>query len=192
MKTNQSLLQVIAVAVLASCASANKKVPVSLQAGPQPSQAGSSQTEELYKAVNAYRASKGVSELQRHAGLERLAREHCEYLRKHRGTFSVYGKNVSHMGDAGRSLIAIRRFGMMNSCENVAWMEPFGPEAKNAKGLVYMWSQSPDHDWAMGSEGWTHTGIGTVVDDDGSVFATQLFCTKDSSQSSLRDLLNGY
>lgn len=192
MRTKPFLLQIIAVSVLASCASVNKKHPVSFQAESMPPQANSAQTEELCKAVNSYRSAKGVSELQRHAGLDRLAREHCEYLRKHRGTFTIYGKNVSHMGDDGRSLMAIRRFGMMNSCENVAWMEKFGSEAKNGRGIVRMWSESPDHEWAMGSDGWTHTGIGTVVDSDGSVFATQLFCTKDSSQSSLRLLLNGY
>jgi hypothetical protein len=39
---------------------------------------------------------------------------------------------------------------------------------------------------------WTHTGVGAVVDADGSVFATQIFATKSLSLMSTRDRFNQY
>ncbi|MEO8615172.1 MAG: CAP domain-containing protein [Luteolibacter sp.] len=195
MNAKSTLLPILAVSALASCSGMKetRKVPVSYQAEPpKAANTNASQSAILYKAVNDYRKSLGVPELQRHSGLDRLAQEHCEYLRKNRGTFVVYGKNVSHMGDVGRCLIAIRVFHMMSTSENVAWMEPYGPETKVAQGFVTMWKNSPDHDYAMSSGNWTYTGVGTIVDTDGSVFATQLFSTTDFSPFTVRDRYNSF
>lgn len=195
MKAKPSLLPILTISVLASCSGMKetRKIPVAYQAGSLESpQAANSQADLLFAAVNDYRKNKGIPELQRHAGLDRLAQDHCEYLRKNRGTFEVYGKNVSHMGDVGRCLIAIRVFRMRSTSENVAWIEPYGPETQVAQGFVTMWKQSPDHDYAMSCKDWTHTGVGAVVDTDGSVFATQLFSTTDYSTFATRDRFNSF
>lgn len=195
MKAKPSLLPILAVSLLASCSGMKetRTIPVSYQAeSSQTAQTTNSQADVLYAAVNDYRQSKGIPELQRHAGLDRLAQDHCEYLRKNRGTFVVYGKNVSHMGDVGRSLIAIRVFRMRSTSENVAWIEPYGPESQVALGFVTMWKNSPDHDYAMTCKDWTHTGVGAVVDTDGSVFATQLFSATDFSPFTTRERFNSY
>ena len=44
----------------------------------------------------------------------------------------------------------------------------------------------------MRNPAWTHTGVGTVVNTDGRVFATQLFGTMNLSQLSTRDRFSGF
>jgi uncharacterized protein YkwD len=85
--------------------------------------------------VNRYRATKGTNSLKRHAGLDRLAQGHAEYLRKHRGTFSVHGRNVSHFGFESRARAANHGMGFSYLAENVA-------AAKNggASGIVRLWA----------------------------------------------------
>ena len=155
--------KVIAVAccgALASCATPTeiKKVPVSATLRPDSSRSG-----QILQEVNSYRRSHGVSELQRHAGLDRLAQEHCEYLRQKRGSFGIYGKNVSHIGFEGRTLVARERYQMANLSENVAAAS--SPGNNPGPTLLKMWSESKDHDYNMRSS-WTHTGLGVVVADD--------------------------
>lgn len=188
MKTNTSL-KVIAVAcvgALASCASLpeTQKVPVSASLRPDSSLSG-----RVFQEVNSYRRSHGASDLQRHPGLDRLAQQHCEYLRRHRGEFGVYGKNVSHVGFEGRSLIARERYQIYHLSENVASANYPGKDP--APVLVKLWSESKDHDYNMRSQ-WTHTGIGIVVDKDGTVFSTQLFATVTESQLTMRNRFNSF
>ncbi len=183
-------LKVIAVAcagALASCASQpeTRKIPVSATLNrPDNSLSG-----QVHQEVNSYRRTKGVSALQRHAGLDRMAQQHCEYLRKNRGTFSLYGKNVSHFGFEGRAMMAREAFQMNSVSENVA-------SANKASGspaptMVRLWAGSKDHEYNMRSS-WTHTGVGVVVDDDGTVFATQLFATVSNSQMTTRERFNRF
>jgi len=177
MKTIPLSLSVIALAALASCASdpAVTRRPVSLNVDTQLST-------QVFEDVNAYRSSLGVRELQRHAGLDRLANGFCEYLRANSGNFEVYGKYVSHMGYEGRSLIAMRRLNMMSTSENIASTMSLGSDSQTAKKLVGMWQSSPDHHDSMRCPAWTHTGVGAVTGADGRVYATQIFSTKNFSE----------
>jgi len=175
-----------AAAALASCASQPEKtkLPVSATFSPDNSLSG-----QVLKEVNAYRRNIGVNELQRHPGLDRLAQEHCEYLRANRGKFGVYGKNVSHMGFEGRSLVARERYNMMSISENVAAANSPGKDF--APVLVKLWSESKDHNYNMKSD-WTHTGVGVVIDDDGTVFSTELFATMSNSQMTMRNRFTSF
>ncbi len=182
-------LKVILVAcagALASCASQleTKRSSVSAPLHPDSSLPG-----QVLQEVNAYRRSHGASDLQRHAGLDRLAHDHCEYLRQNRGKFQLNGKNVSHYGFEGRALVARERFQMHNVSENVAAANH--PGSRPAPTFVRMWCQSPSHEKNMRSE-WTHTGVGVVVDDDGMVYSTQLFATVSNSQLSTRERFNRF
>ena len=188
MKT-YSYLKVIAVAcagALASCASQpeTKKIAVSASIRPDNSLSG-----QILQEVNAYRRSHGASDLERHAGLDRLAQQHCEYLRKNRGTFGLSGKNVSHFGFEGRALAARELYHMMSCSENVAAANASRKSAPPT--LVSLWAQSKDHEYNMRST-WTHTGIGVVVDDDGTVFCTELFATISHSQMTTHLRLSGF
>ena len=182
MKITAPLLQDAALAALASCASPSQpgRDQVSVQVA-------SSLSDQVYQDVNAYRRSQGAKDLQRHAGLDRLAQEHCEYLRKNRGTFNLYGKNVSHDGSEGRALVAMKSLRMLNTSENVASTLCGVSDAQTAGFLLKLWQKSTDHDYAMRNPAWTHTGVGTVVDADG-----QLFGTISLSQLSTRDRFSGF
>jgi uncharacterized protein YkwD len=146
-------------------------------------------TAQVFQAVNAYRRSQGAKELQRHAGLDRLAREHSEYLRQHRGTFLLSGKNVSHFGFEGRVMFAREHYHMTAMSENVAASSQAGTHP--AQVLVGLWAGSKDHRKNM-LDDWTDTGIGVVVDSDGMVFATELFATVSYSQIPPHDRSNRF
>ena len=189
MKTYLSMkvIAVVCVVGLASCASPPQqptKMQVSASIRPDSSLSG-----QVFQAVNAYRSNHGASVLQRHAGLDHLAQEHCEYLRQHRGTFQLYGKNVSHFGFEGRALAARERYHMQNVSENVASANH--PGQSPAPVLVNLWAGSKDHDFNM-RESWTHTGVGAVMDSDGMVFSTQIFATISNSQLATRERFNRF
>jgi len=175
------LLGLFCAIALASCADNSHPVntPVSGSVRPDNSAAGN-----LFQEVNAYRRSKGVKELQRHSGLDRLAQDHCEYLRQHRGTFSLAGGNISHMGSDGRSAVARERYNMSNVGENVAAANHAG--GSPVQSLMSLFKTSAQQNKNL-LDKWTHTGVGVVVDSDGTVFATQLFATQNYSQLSSRD-----
>lgn len=185
MKKNHCIKAVAALCmcVLASCASQPTRTTVPMSsASAAPSKASLSGS--LHAEVNSYRRSHGAKNLQRHPGLDRLAQEHSEYLRKNRGTFSLHGKNVSHYGFEGRALAARQRFQMDDISENVVSAKASG--GNPASMLVKLWAGSRNHNHNM-RQSWSHTGIGVVVDADGTIFATQLFGTPNNSQMALTD-----
>jgi len=190
------LFGLLAAAALASCASSpeSTRMPVSATIRPDtgsssPASGDKSTSGRLFDAVNNYRLSLGESPVQRHAGLDRLAQQHCEYLRRNRGTFSLYGKNVSHYGFDGRAVAAREAFQMSSVSENVAAANY--PGNNSSAVIVELWKGSKDHHKNM-TDDWTHSGIGVVVDSDGMVFATQLFATKNNSQMAFRDRMNSF
>lgn len=149
----------------------------------------SSLSGQVFQEVNSYRRKLGKSELERHSGLDRLAQEHCEYLRQHRGSFDIYGKNVSHFGFEGRALYAREAYQMQSVSENVASANH--PGEAQAPLLVKLWAASKGHEYNMHGD-WTHTGVGSVTDSDGTVFCTQLFATITYSQLTTRDRFNRF
>ena len=144
---------------------------------------------QVFDAVNAYRRSMGVAELERHSGLDRLAQQQCEYLRQHRGTFALRGKNVSHIGFEGRAMYARVYYHMENIGENAVAAERAGTNP--GPTLVALWKASKDHQRAM-VDSWTHSGLGLVVDTDGTVFSVQLFATVNSSLMATRSRVNRF
>ncbi len=171
---------------LVSCASPIKttRVLTSISLHPDDSLSGN-----VFREVNLYRQSLGIANLERHAGLDQLAQEHCEYLMTHRGTFDLYGTNVSHYGSEARALLAQNLYNAESSSENVACTTNRGKAT--AAHLVQMWSASSDHDFAM-REAWTHTGVGIIVDKDGAVFCTQIFASLTYSQIIVRTQSTGF
>ena len=179
MKTKPCLVAVVAClgGLLASCGPqlATTRVPVSA-----PAHRETSLTSNLFAEVNAYRISKGANTLVRHPGLDRLAQEHCEFLRNNRGKFGIYGANVSHFGFESRALAARQAYNIDSLGENVISSSRLaGPNA--AKELVKSWATSRNHEYNMRAS-WNCSGIGVVVDKDGTIFATQIFGTPNNSQ----------
>jgi len=174
--------------VLASCAPEASVAPTKIPVSTSAARNSGSLSNRILQEVNAYRATTGAKPLSRNPGLDRLAQEHCEFLRQHRGTFKVHGSNVSHEGFESRTLMARRYYNISQLGENVAAV---GGGANNAPAnMVKLWAASPSHNFAMKGKNWTETGVGVVVDSDGMVFATQLFGLAGMPQTSYRDGFN--
>ncbi|QTN31515.1 CAP domain-containing protein [Akkermansiaceae bacterium] len=146
------------------------RMPVSVSLG-----SDASLSAEVFAEVNSYRASKGKAALQRHAGLDKLAQQHCDHLAKTAGSYGIYGKDISHVGFEGRAVVARQAYKIDSLGENVV-----SSTTHSAKHLVKLWAGSKSHDHNMKAD-WAHTGIATAVTADGKVISTQLFGTNPSS-----------
>ncbi len=175
MKTSQytQLCAAALVGVLASCSSPSTtvtRVPVSSSLGRE-----AMLSDQVFAEVNSYRSSKGKSALQRHAGLDRLAQQHCDYLAENGEKQSLHGKYVSHYGFEGRSDMARHQYRIMTLGENVV-----ASSNRSPKHLLNLWSGSKGHEHNMRGD-WTCTGVATSVNAQGMVVSTQLFGTAPSS-----------
>lgn len=188
MKTHllKPLFAALVAGALVSCAAPVTTTRVPVSSTPHPD---NSQSTRFYQAVNAYRRSQGAADLQRHAGLDQLARQHCAYLSEHHGSFSLEGKNVSHIGFEGRILVAREIYHMPNISENVAAANHPGSDPVPA--LLALMKNSKEHHKNM-LDVWTHTGVGVVVAPDGMAFVTQLFATQSMSQMATRLRFNQF
>jgi uncharacterized protein YkwD len=176
--------------LLASCGPRLDATTVLMSTGPV-SRSDGSLAGNIHAQVNSYRASKGKPELQRHAGLDRMAWQHSEFMRRNRGKFGGSGSssNLTHYGFEERALNAQRTMSMSNVAENIATCS--GGYGSPASTLVGAWKESSGHDKNM-KGGWNATGIGVVVDDDGTVFATQLFGTRSHSHMAMVDRMRQF
>lgn len=159
------------------------RVPVSVT-----SPAGSSLQAKVTNSINAYRASIGKPALARHSGLEKMARQHCEFMARNRGKFSLGSANISHYGFEERSLMAQRAYGMGSVAENIAGGQMSGDIAGQ---ITQAWINSSGHRYNL-KQNWDATGIAVHVTDDGMVYATQIFATKNNSQMAFTDRLTQF
>lgn len=169
------------VVLLASCASDldTARVPMSAAV---PSNS-TSVVGKLERSINRYRQSIGKSAIPRNATLDRLAQQHCAFMAKNRGKFSLGSANISHYGFEERSLYAQRRLGMSGVAENVAGGVIKGDIASQLTGA---WTSSKEHHYNL-KQNWDATGIGVYVADDGMVYATQIFAIKSNSHMQMVD-----
>ncbi|WP_367873514.1 CAP domain-containing protein [Luteolibacter sp. Populi] len=137
----------------------------------------------IHAQVNDYRSAVGRTALPRHAGLDKMAREHSEYMLQNRNKARVDGTTgLTHFGFEERSLKAQRVMSMAEVGENIATCHGQG---KNAAGvMVNAWKNSSGHVENMRAK-WSVTGIGVAVAPDGTVFATQLFANEDLSHMTM-------
>lgn len=144
----------------------------------------------IHAQVNSFRGSKGRDALNRHAGLDRMAQQHSEFMLKNRGKFgSGSAGSLTHYGFEERALAAQRTMGMANVAENIATCS--GRGKGSASTLVNAWINSSGHVKNMKGK-WDVTGIGVAVDSDGTVFATQLFATRNHSHMAMTDRMRQF
>jgi uncharacterized protein YkwD len=161
------------VGALASCSSPQPtvaRVPVSSSLGSE-----AALSDQVFAEVNSYRASKGKPMLQRHAGLDRLAQQHCDYLAKNGDKAGLHGKYVGHQGFEGRSDMARFQYKITTIGENVV-----ASTNRSPKHLINLWVGSKGHEHNMRGD-WTCTGIATAVNAQGMVVSTQIFGSAPSS-----------
>jgi len=174
--------------LLASCGPKLDSASVLTSTGPV-SKSDGSIAGTLYTQVNSYRQAKGGAPLPRHAGLDRMAQQHSEFMRRNRGKFDGASGNLTHYGFEERSLNAQRTMNMSTVGENVASCS--GKAGSAADTLFGAWKGSSSHEKNMRGQ-WNATGVGVVVDDDGTVFATQLFGTQSQSHMALSDRMRQF
>ncbi|BCX49994.1 hypothetical protein HAHE_39020 [Haloferula helveola] len=182
--------------LLASCSSSldTTRVPMSATAShstPSKSISQSAVVRKLDASINAYRRSIGREPLQRHSGLDRMAQEHCEFMARNRGKFSVGSQNISHYGFEQRTMVAQRTYGMGSVAENVAGGVIQGDIASQ---LTSAWTGSKGHRFNL-KQKWHTSGLGVYVAADGMVYATQIFATKGLSaptKMAFREHLGGF
>lgn len=141
---------------------------------------------KLHAQVNSHRGGIGKSSLPRHAGLDRLARQHSEFMVRNRG--KIKG-GLTHYGFEERALAAQRLMGMSNVAENIATCS--GGFSSPASTLVNAWKNSSGHAKNMKGR-WDATGIGVAVAPDGTVFATQIFASKNHSHMAMTDRMRQF
>lgn len=194
MKTTPSRLVVAATGamLLASCGSqletTTTTVPMSMASAPTKSDGSLAGT--IHAQVNAYRASKGKSQLIRNAGLDKMAQEHSEFMLRSRGKLAVDKHSaLTHLGFEERALKAQRLMSMSDVAENIATCSGQGSNA--ASVLVTAWEHSSGHEMNMRGM-FTSTGIGVAVGDDGTVFATQIFGLEDHSRLTMTNRMRQF
>lgn len=143
---------------------------------------------QLHNALNQYRQSLGKAPLRRHSGLDRMAQQHCEFMAKNRGKFTLGSENISHYGFEGRAMRARHGYSMQNVAENVAGGMIDGNPTST---LVDAWTNSKKH--VVNLKGnWDATGIGVYRAPDGMVYATQIFATQTNSHMAMTNRLNQF
>ena len=189
MKTTSSRLWVMAagITMLASCGPQLATTSVPRASTAKVSSSDGSLAGTLHAQVNSFRTSIGRPALQRHAGLDRMAQQHAEFLRKNRGKFGK--SNLTHYGFEERALAAQRMMSMSNVGENIATCS--GSGKNSASVMLNAWKNSSGHAKNMKGD-WSVTGIGAVVDSDGTVFATQLFATQNHSHNALTNRMRQF
>ena len=183
MKTTSLLYAFVAgvTVLLASCATDLDTTRVPMAA----SSSGDHSTVvgKLDHSISEYRRSIGRAPIQRHSALDRMAMDHCRFMAKNRGKFTLGSENISHYGFEERSLMAQRQYGMTSLAENVAGGVIRGDVANQLTGA---WTGSKKHLYNL-KQDWDLTGIGVYVADDGMVYATQIFATKSNSHMEMMD-----
>jgi uncharacterized protein YkwD len=174
--------------LLASCGPKLDSTTVLMSTGPVTKSDGSI-AGNIHAQVNSYRQAKGEAALSRHAGLDRMAQQHSEFMRRNRGKFGGASGNLTHYGFEERALSAQRTMSMSNVAENVATCS--GNFGSAANTLFGAWKGSSSHEKNIRGD-WNATGIGVVVDDDGTVFATQLFGSQSHSHMAMSDRMRQF
>lgn len=143
----------------------------------------------IHALVNSHRGGFGKPAVRRHAGLDRLARQHSEFMRMNRGKFLGSTSDLSHYGFEERAMSARHHLGMSDVAENIGTCS--GGFSNPAATLFGAWKRSSGH--ARNMTGlWSTTGIGVVVDRDGTVFATQIFAAENQSHGALMERMRQY
>lgn len=138
--------------------------------------------------VNRYRRSLGKEPVERHSGLDEMARMHCEFMAMNPGKFKLGSTIITHYGFEERSLRAQRQYGLLSLAENVAG-GPYSPSM--ASRFVRAWIASPGHDFNLRQD-WDVTGFGVHVTPSGTAYATQLFGTRNGSHFQTTDRMRSF
>jgi len=118
----------------------------------------------VLQRVNAHRATLGAPALQRHPGLDAIARRHSAAM--------AQGAGFSHGGFSRRAKQSRSVVDSFRVSENLAYN--FGHANPAARAMV-SWLNSPAHRRELERPAFRYTGIGIARAPDGKTYFTQLF-----------------
>jgi uncharacterized protein YkwD len=130
----------------------------------QVSESSTSNIEQsIFKQINQYRSSKGLSPLSRDRRIDSQSKNHSQDMANGRIPFSHEGfdDRVKATG------IVIQR-----ATENVAYNKGFNDPASQA---VRGWLKSPAHLGSIQGKDYNQTGIGVAINSKGEIYFTQIF-----------------
>jgi uncharacterized protein YkwD len=189
MKTNLRSLSMVGVAAMLLASCGPQLTSPSPTVSTQVSRGDGSLAGSIHAQVNSHRGAVGKPSVRRHPGLDRIAQQHSEFMRLNRGKFHGKSSNLSHYGFEERAMAAQHHLGMSAVAENIATCS--GGFNSPATTLVEAWKKSSGHAKNMKGQ-WDVTGIGVVVDADGTVFATQIFASENHSHMALVDRMRQF
>lgn len=186
-KLHHSAAAASAVLLFASCGPKLDMTTIPMSSGSAPAhRSDGSLNGKLHTQVNSHRGALGKSPLPRHAGLDRLAQQHSEFMLQNRA--KIKG-GLTHYGFEERALAAQRLMNMSNVAENIATCS--GGFSSPTTTLLDAWRNSSAHAKNMKSN-WDVTGVGVAVAPDGTVFATQIFASKSHSHMAMTDRMRQF
>ena len=129
--------------------------------GTKPAQAATAKEQKLAKLVNAYRAAKGKKTLKVRPKLTKFAHAHSKAMSEDGEWYhSTTGQLIDYMQAVKCTVIG----------ENV------GMNPDNVTEMHQAFKASTPHRKNMLKKAWKKMGVGVVVDDDGFIWATEIFC----------------
>lgn len=140
--------------------------------------------DQTLKAVNDYRASKGLPAVVKHPGLQALARGHAANLLRNKAN-GKSGNVSNHIGWEARATAARYQEGMSSSSENIFW----STSKPTGQTIVNNWSSSASHNKNMLGD-WNNAGIGIIAGTNEDIFAVQIFGLADKSYTTNKARFN--
>ena len=117
-------------------------------------------SEKILEVINIYRKTKNLKPLVSNINAKKCALKHSNYMAEN-GEMNHY-----NFKDRSKTLIILEN--AEKTGENVA----FG--YNTAKDLVKAWINSPSHKANIEGD-FTNSGVGTIIDDNGTLYFTQVF-----------------
>lgn len=140
------------------------QTPSRVSAAPRPA---SELERETDRAVQDYRAGKGLPPLARTFALDELARQHSRDM-----AARAFAAHRSPEGTGTGERASAAGIAFLKIAENIARTRGVEDPVRVA---VDGWIHSPSHRASLLDPGYTETGIGVAVTSDGTVYFTQLF-----------------
>lgn len=133
----------------------------------------------IHQKINEHRQSIGKKPLEYHKGLSQMAEKHSRYMAAKTGSFNLEGDQITHYGFSSRSVLAKAKYRIPDLSENVIASHSANRNVENQ--FLRDWLNSKNHRYNLESN-WVYSGVGVALDEQGRVYATQLFGSAQAHQ----------
>lgn len=138
----------------------------------------------IFELINSKRQAAGLPAFLAHAGLDRVARQHAEYLRDHRGRYEAQPKMMGEFASDARGMMYVRNYHMRSVEEAFGLISP-----SEIPKLWDIWQANPDFKFAL-EQPWDYSGVGIAECADGALFVVQVFANPLADRVTVRDWIS--